>query len=358
MSIYRPTQQTQQALRLQKTAIIVRLRENTRLKIVSLGAAVCLYVFVQSDHNPTITREFVADVKYQQLPTDTDVDTTQRNIAFTVSGPKLIVDRIKDGDIRAEANLRDRPLNKPQTLTALMPVIHKLTADQISQLNIEQTGGPFKFRLVPLVTRAKTVSIHLKPSPAGYHYGKPLIQPGEVILSGWAERVNMANRVSVDYTVDESGRIRGMFAVVLRDQDDNLVDNVVAMPSLVSVNVPLLPDPQSRFVTISPDIRQMPQPPWTLEDAVVKPGRVKISGNAEAVNRLFTLLTEHISLRDETQSREIEVGLRIPDGVIVQDTQGNPVHKVKVRVSIRKTVTPPARNATDPPDLPPVNPNG
>jgi hypothetical protein len=42
----------------------------------------------------------------------------------------------------------------------------------------------------------------------------------------------------------------------------------------------------------------------------------------------------------------------------VQDTQGNPVHKVKVRVSIRKTVTPPARNATDPPDLPPVNPNG
>ena len=212
--------------------------------------------------------------------------------------------------------------------------------------------------LVPLVTRAKTLSIQLKPSPAGYHYGKPLIQPGEVILSGWAERVSIVHRVSVDYTPDESGRIRGMFPVVLRDQDDNLVDNVVATPSLVSVNVPLLPDPQLRFVTISPDIRQTPLPPWTLEDAVVKPSRVKISGNAEAVNRLFTLMTERISLRDATQSREFEVGLRIPDGVIVQDTQGNTISKVKVRITLRKAATAPPHNPTDPPELPPVDTNG
>ena len=100
MSIYRPNVNTQQALRRQKTALTARLRENLRLKAVSLAAAVCLYIFVQAEHNPIISREVTAEIIIQQVPGGAVVDTTQHTVTFTISGPRPLVESIKDGDVQ------------------------------------------------------------------------------------------------------------------------------------------------------------------------------------------------------------------------------------------------------------------
>lgn len=358
MSIYRPNAITQQALKRQKLALFARIRENMRLKLLSMGAAVCLYIFVQADHNPTITREFNADVRYQQLPAETEVDTTQRNVTFSITGPRSLVDTIKDGDVHAFVSLQNRPLNKTQTYSMLKPYIPRLTSSQLNQLSIDQTGSVFKFRLVPLIVREKPVKIDLKPPPLGYHYGKPALHPGDIAISGWMERVKMVEKVRVDYKTANDGKIKGTFPVLLLDVDDNIVENVTSSPSVVSVNVPLIVDPLLRLVTISPDVRQWPQLPYTCDSIEVEPRRVKISGSADAVNQIFTLSTAKISLVNETQSGDIETDLLIPEGIVVQDTTGKSIRSVKVHVVIRKLVTAVPKNPALPPELPPVNPSG
>lgn len=358
MSIYRPNVITQQALKRQKLALFARIRENMRLKLVSMAAAVCLFIFVQADHNPTITREFSADVRYQQLPPETDVDTTQRNVAFTITGPRSLVDTIKDGDVHAIASLQNRPLNKTQTYSMLKPYITRLTSSQLNQLSIDQTGSVFKFRLVPLIVRMKNVNIELKPAPLGYHYGKPVFQPKEITISGWIDRVKTVEKVVVDYKTTNDGKIKGTFPVVLLDHDDNIVENVTPTPSVVSVNVPLIVDPLLRLVTISADISQVPLYPYVYDSLEVEPQRVKISGSAEAVSQIFTLSTTKISLLNETQSGDIDTDLIIPEGIVVQDSKGKSIKSVKVHVVIHKVPVIVPKNPLVPPELPPVSPNG
>ena len=360
MSIYRPNVQTQQAIRRQKTALTARLRENMRLKIVSLIAAVCLYVFVQAEHNPTITREFTADIIYNQVPAGAVVDTTQRAVTFSVSGPRPLMETLKDGDIHACANFQNKPLSpvKNQSLVQLAPSIPKLTPEQFAQLSIDQTNNAFKFRLIASVARTKAVSITLKPSPAGYRYGKPTFDPPEVTLNGREDQVDMVERVTALYTISEDGKIKGSFPVFPRDHDGNILESVKVLPTFVHVSVPLVADAPARIVTVSANITDYPQPPWAFLTCDVEPRQVKISGNTEAVNRIFTLATRRISLRNETESREITTDLIVPDGIKVQDTKGNPVDSVKVHITIHKTATVAPKDPSTPPDLPPVDPNG
>lgn len=360
MSIYRPNVQTQQALRRQKTALTARLRENMRLKIVSLIAAVCLYVFVQAEHNPTISREITADILFQQVPAGAVVDTTQHSVTINVSGPRSLVETIKDGDVHAVANFQNKTLSpiKYQSLVQLTPLIPKFTPDQIAQLSIDQNSNTFKFRLIASVARVKAVSIAPLRSPAGYRYGKPAFDPPEVTLSGREDQVDMVERVSASYTISEDGKIKGSFPVFPRDHDGNVIDSVKVSPTFVHVFVPLVADAPARLVTVSANITDYPRPPWAFLTCDVEPRQVKISGNTEAVNRIFTLTTRKLSLRDETESRDITTDLIVPDGIKVQDTKGNPVDSVRVHIIIHKTATVAPKDPSTPPELPPVDPNG
>ena len=366
MSIYRPTIPTQQSLRRQKTALTARLSQNMRLKVVSLVAAVALYVFVQNEHNPTLTREFSAEIQYQHVPPNAEVDSSQRRVTYYLSAPRALLDSIKDSDLRAVANFANRPLSvsKVQTLTQLTLQIPKLTPEQINQISIDPSGAAFRFRLIGFVKRDKSVSVPLKTPPSGSHYGKSLLQPAEVTLAGREDRVDMVDKVTLDYKTGDDGKIKGVFPVVLHDHDDAAIEGVTVTPPMVSVTVPLLPDALSKLVTVSADIKDSPAPPFNTYFCHVEPTQVKITGSGEAFNRTFTLQTDEISLRSETQSRDMSVNLVVPDGITVHDAQGNAIKKVNVHIVIlHNTATPPVKTPksvkpdTTPP-LPPVDPNG
>ena len=365
MSIYRPTIPTQQALRRQKIALTARLSENMRLKVVSLIAAVALYVFVQNEHNPTVTREFSAEIVYQHTPPNAEIESSQRRVTYYLSGPRALLDSIKDSDLRAVANLANRPLSvsKVQTLTQLTLQIPKLTTEQVNQVSIDPSGAAFRFRLIGFVKRDKNVTVLLKTPPPASHYGKPVMQPGEVTLTGREDRVDMVDKVTLDYKTGEDGKIKGVFPVVLHDHDDTAVEGVTVTPPMVSASVPLLPDALSKLVTVSADIKDAPASPLTYY-LHVEPTQVKITGNGEAFNRTFTLQTDEISLRNETQSRDMFVNLVVPDGITVHDMQGNAIKKVRVHVVILHSVTTPPAKTVKPvktdntPPLPPVDPNG
>ena len=260
----------------------------------------------------------------------------------------------------AGASLQNKAPNptKVQSLPQLTPLIPKLTPDQMARLNIEQTGSSFKFRLIANVTRPKAVTINLKPSPTGYRYGKPTFDPSEVTLSGREDQADMVERVSVSYTINEDGKIKGMFPVFARDHDGNVIESVKLLPSFVHVYVPITADAPAKFVTVSANITDYPKPPYTFVTYDVEPNQIKISGSGDAVNHLFTLRTHKISLRNETKSRDITIGLNVPDGLKVQDNNGDPIDTVRVHVVIHKTAVPQPKDPSVPPELPPVDPNG
>jgi len=364
MSIYRPIVQPEhrQALRRQKLALTARLRENWRLKAISLLAAVCLYVYIQNDRNPTVSNTFPVEVKFKEIPDHTEIKSEQTALTLAISGPRAIVDLVKPGEILINVSLADRPHNRDLTIPHPDVSIPALSASQFNQLTIEQKSA-LHVRIMDIITRQLDVSLNPKPTRPGFHYGTAIVSPHTVTVSGWQEGVKRVKRVVVE-EVDQSAssqpdKIDDDFMLSARDADNHEVPNVSLKPNMVHVSIPVNQNPPEFLGTVSPNISTLPNPLYVCAYIGVDPKRVKLTGTSGKSKTLYTVSTEPISLKGETHNRDFEVDLAIPSGFTVSDEQGHPLDRVTVHVVIQKSISPaPQKSGTDVPPLPPVDPNG
>src|SRR5262245_30414332 len=82
-----------------------RLRENLPFKLLSLLLAGVLYFYVQSERNPIINRPMVVPIVRENQPAEVAVESDQQRLMVTVTGPRALVDRLKEDELRAVANL-------------------------------------------------------------------------------------------------------------------------------------------------------------------------------------------------------------------------------------------------------------
>ena len=107
-----------------------RLRQNLSLKIVSLVAAILLYIFVQQERNPTVTRTLFANVELKTCRriSGRNGDAAhhrQRNRTSAKCGA------IKDGDIKAAADVGSVTSKRPGSSVRLSYELPKSMPDII-----------------------------------------------------------------------------------------------------------------------------------------------------------------------------------------------------------------------------------
>jgi len=351
MSLSSQTLQTRQNLRRQKLALTAQLRQNFWLKLVSLIASVLLYVFVQADHNPVVTRPFVADIVREHLASDIEAEWAPRQITVNATGPRSILDRIKDSDVHAYADFQNRTVDTIQKVPIPLRIeVSRLPAEMVKQLVLEPNQPILLCQLYPQSTHSLTVSVMPKAAPTGFHYERLTARPSLVEISGREDRVQEVARLRVSVVADTEGKIDGQYAVSAQDKDGKRVEGISLSPASVRVQVSLIADPPAKYATISPDISTLPLPPYSLVEYDAVPGRVKIIGTLQQLDNIFTIQTEKISLRDMKESGTIEVDLLLPDNVTAQDLQGNAVVRVKVHITMHKTPV----ASVSPPTMPDV----
>src|ERR1041385_5996800 len=107
----------------------MRLRQNLSLKIISLVTAILLYIYVQQERNPTIPRTLLATVEYRNVQEGYQVVAENTTLPVTVVGPRPSVERLKDGEIKAFADLSSITSNQPGTVVRLKYELPKTAAD-------------------------------------------------------------------------------------------------------------------------------------------------------------------------------------------------------------------------------------
>jgi len=107
----------------------------------------------------------------------------------------------------------------------------------------------------------------------------------------------------------------------------------------VHVTIPLVPETYSKIVSISPDVGE-PQAGFTLYDIQVTPIKVRVSGRPSLVDRISTLQTRPISIRDRMEDLETDVALHCAGRVTVRTLDDKPLHQVHVRVALKRAVPP------------------
>jgi YbbR domain-containing protein len=341
------------------------LRQNLFLKIFSLIAAITLYIYVQGERNPTVTRILIATLQVANVAAGVEVVPEREQVEVTVTGPRQIVERVQDSDIRATLDLSDpKIMTLKNTLVRLNLRLQNLPPEMASQISLDSPTRVVKVDIYPQKkTQLRVYPRYPKDPPAGFRYGSPRVLPEFVTVTGREDRINRIERLIVNASPPETGAsIEGEFLVLARDSNDKPVDNVTIQPPSVRVSVQLLEEPYSKIVTVSPNISDLPLPPYKLAGVRVEPNQVKLVGRPNQLNQVFTIATEEISVRDLSDSKEtrdILVNLSHSPDIIVRDLNDRPISQVKVTVTIRRvsapaTPTPPTSvpNRTETPPNP------
>ena len=313
------------------------LRRNLALKIVSLGIGIVLYAYVQQERNPTVSRAVLADVVYQNLPSGVDVTNDSPQIEINVTGPKLLVDRMKDRDIKAIVDFKGVV---PKDPTVQLRVRYdKPTA--FTEVNIENPQSFLKLALYKQKTRKLEVTpIYSKDAPPGRRYGDPVVRPSQVEVKGRSDVVDRVAKVFVNATpVEPMGSIDGDFTLSARDEDDNPVDGVTLNPDQVHVSVAQIDAPYEKTVTVSVTIADQAGVGYRIGSYTSTPNQVRISGTPSRVNSISTIDTEDVLVRNLTADKTQEVNLIIPPDIQVLNRNGRPISKVTVFIPILRTNT-------------------
>ena len=322
---------------------MMRLRQNIGLKLFSLLASVLLFYYVQQERDPTVARALVATVVLTKKPPNVDVQSDAQQIGITITGRKSVVDRLKDGDVQAVADLTG--VASHGTTTQVIRLAYQLPAwlhSRPTDLSIDPPVATIRIQVYPPRVRTMLVRVQFPSDPpAGFRYGPYRATPQRVTIAGRADRVDRIEQLVVYAEPSEPGaQIDGDFAVTPRDIDNDPVENVALSPPSVRVVVPLVAEPYSKTVPVSPNIIDLPTPPYHLAGLAVTPPTVKISGRPEVLDTIFTIPTMPVALHNETATRSISVGLAAPPDVTVLDLTGKPVHSVILNATVAAVTTP------------------
>ncbi len=357
MNISNRRLQARNAFNRQRIALVGLARENLFLKSVALFTAAVLYIYVQTEHNPNpqVTVTLQSELKCLHVPDGVKWEPQQ--FPVKVTGPRILVESVKDADIRAEVDLSGIEITSGKT----PPLVPKysfpaLRPEAAEQIHVE---GPNTIRVQISLFLTTTVPVHvpLRPAPPGMHYERPTVTPDRVACTGLEADVKRVNRVDVAIEATPEGRIHGEFGLTPVDKDDHAVKMVTLDPDRARVNIPLVQDPPMQFALVSPTVTALPLPPYRVDGLTVEPPRVKIVGRPGRVDLVTAVPTQDISLQDVTADTDKVVDLLAPPDVAVYDPQGRPISHVHVRFHIIKAaVTPsPQVSPNDPASPPPIN---
>ncbi|HLJ56442.1 MAG TPA: CdaR family protein [Chthonomonadaceae bacterium] len=310
-----------------------RLRQNLSLKIVSLVAAVLLYIFVQQERNPTVTRSLLVTIDYVNIQPGLQFIPTSKRIPATVSGPRQSVDRLLDGDIHATADLS--AINSSETSAPVR--LHYEKPKGASDISLE-TAPDF---VTVQVFRERTRKIEVTPRfqnqpPPGYKYGDATVKPLQVTVRGREDVVNrIASVVAFAMPDEPHANIDGDFTLQARDSDQNVISGVEITPEKVHVTVPQVVLPAEQTVQVKTPT-DTPAPPYVLAETVYQPATVKVIGTPQRIANILTITTETLSVHNLTATTTMDAVLIVPPDVKVRDLRGNPISHVKVTFIITK----------------------
>lgn len=334
-----------------KRRLLQPLRKDLGLKIVSLLAAIALYIYVGAEHNnnPQITTTMHAQVALRHIPTGTEADPAIAQLPVKITGPRILVENLREGDILAVANLEGQSRNDHTVIAALQYTIPGLKPDAMDQIHIE--GQPtMRVHLYYQISRLMPVEAAMPAPTPGYVYEHPIISPPRVTLFGREDRIHSVDRILVNPTPLANGDVRSDFRLSPIDKNDNLVSGISLSPDTVHVHANLLAAPPARIVTVSPSLTALPMPPYQLEGEIVRPMQIKVIGPPGQIQQLYTIQTEEINLEQAQHDVDTSVKIVLPAGVTAFDPEGRPISTVKVsfRIGRNNALLAPEKHAAAP----------
>ena len=307
-----------------------KLTANLGLKILSLLAAVILWVGVTSSNDPAISRTFV-NIPVTLINTDR---ITQEGKMYEVLDNSAVISRVSVrapqsviSEISAQNIIATADVSKLSSLnTVSIELTTNVNADKIS--SITPSSDTVKLSIENKKSKMLPLTLEITGEPAeGYIRGDSGTDQNQVRIQGPESYVDRA--VTAKVTVDVSGfssDVRTNSEIRLYDREERIVshDTISQNIKSVGVSVAIL---QTKEIPITVSVPTEAQAGYrgtglvmVSPETVVVKGRSSVLSSVDSIN----VPADAISTEGQTESFTANVDIRpyLPDGVSLVDSTG------------------------------------
>jgi YbbR domain-containing protein len=290
---------------------------NLRTLLLAFILAIAVWISAVTSADPDETREFPNPVPVEFIGQDTGlvaIGSMPTSVQLTLRAPHSVWDKLttEENAVRAVADLTGLGAGK-HTIT-----IHIQIAVRPVRV-ISVTPETFDMALEPLITRKIQVELSLIGEPAiGYQAGAPVLNPGEVVISGPESIVTQVQNIST--TLDLTGArqsISTSLPITITDADGKTVTGISLHPETVEVTLPVVQLGGYRDLAVKVVTFGRPASGYTLTNVSSSPAVVTVFSNDTAlINALPGYLeTTALDLSNANSDIETRLALVLPAGV-------------------------------------------
>lgn len=314
--------------------------KNLLLKVLSLAAAIILWMVVINISDPEITRTFtsVVTITNESVLTSTgkyySIPNNANTVSFKVSAKRSIIEKLTGSDFTATADMRELEDN----VRIPVEIVPNKMASQVT-VNTKQYYINISVETQMSTTFAITAATSGTPAE-GCVVQEVKANPEFIDVTGREVDVNKIDKVVA--TVDVSGRNSDISAVVLPvfyDAEGNVIDTTNLDISVATVEV-LCDLTNIKTVPITIETSGELDSKLELDEIKAEPGTVVVQGNRSVLNSLtsITVPGDVINLSTVTGdfSTTVDIISYLPDGVTLNDASKS---LVKISVVIARPVS-------------------
>ena len=303
------------------------LLNNWPLKLVSLAAAVGIWLMILLITDPTTTKSFSVAINLvnENIITERGKSVSvvgDQYVTIRVHKNRSIVNSLKSSDFKATADFTKMYEDSQ------VPVTVTCSNSKISKSDYTQDKYSLGIELEPLSTVTVPIVYELQGEPAeGFAIGDVLLDPSEVTITAPQSYANIireavvtvnVDKVSEDYTTKAKLRIYDGNGALLdpSESKDTVIDSEGEITCDVRVflikKVPVIVEPTNTDRVADG---------YTFVGSSVVPETVTISGSRAVMAQVSSIIINDVSAAGLEDSRTIEVDMTrfLPDSVDIVD---------------------------------------
>lgn len=277
-------------------------------RIVCVILACCLWLYVMSEQNPIIERDFVVPLGQRNLTEGMLVFNMPERVSVRVRGPRTVLAGLTSSGISAYVNL-----TKLSVGTHTVLVTAAFDRGEIVEVS------PRTVSLFMDVSREKIVPV------TGRIIGKPVtdvavtkqvLTPSEVKIRGASTRLDAVDKVVAP--VDVSGRSEDFTASVnglVVGKDGLDMQDITVEPEQINVRTSLIHQVKTAELPVKASFSGTLPASLKLTGSVTNPFKVTVSGPPSLVDGLKEVKLEPVDLSQMVRSTTVRAKAVLPEGV-------------------------------------------
>lgn len=286
------------------------------LKVFALIIAIVLWSYVMSEVNPVMTEEFrnvkvnilnEASLEREGIVILEPENIDNIDIKVTISGRRSDIIRVSAEDIIVQVDLSGYGTGEVKVPIYVQVPVGVTLKDYAPK--------EILFKFDRIVGRERPVTVEtIGKLPEGYVLGTPTVKPQSVVVEGpstWLKSLSkVVATVDVSNITDED--INVTVPVKLVDDEGNDVRGISTKQNSVDVTIPVF---RVKRVPIEMEtVNQLPDG-YEIVDLKLNPSYIDIVGKKEVLDRVESISTLPIDIRELMKNKSMPVELVIPEGV-------------------------------------------